>query len=252
MLTSDNEAIGAAKLVRRAAVGIGLRRRQLGSSRETAGRRASIAASASELPPQVANARLWSFQGGNPGEETARDADDQIPPAELGVLWRGYDTAIDVVRIYYLPVTGPVALTCVATWHSADARSQGRAARGAVEIGDPHRCAADLDGAAIPGSQSAPRGRWWWPRAAVCASATPQRRGGARRAGKGGAPLRRAAYRPLAGAARPSIFAPSSQLPLASQSRPAIDLATGSGGGPGVMGELAPPHRLADSRGGHA
>ena len=80
-----------------------------------------------------------------PGTPTTR-----IPPAELGVLWRGYDTAIDVVRIYYLPVTGPVALTCVATWHSADARSQGRAARGAVEIGDPHRCAADLDGAAIP------------------------------------------------------------------------------------------------------
>ena len=67
-----------------------------------------IAASASELPPEVADAVLC-FQGGNLMEETARDYDAKIPPTELGILRRGYDAAIDVVRRYYGTICGPVA-----------------------------------------------------------------------------------------------------------------------------------------------
>ncbi len=67
-----------------------------------------IAASASELPPEVADAVLC-YQGGNLMEETARDYDAKIPPTELGILQRGYDAAIEVVRRYYGTVNGPAA-----------------------------------------------------------------------------------------------------------------------------------------------
>ena len=42
-------------------------------------------------------------------EETARDHNVTIPPMELGILWRGYDAAIDVVGRYYGSTSGPVA-----------------------------------------------------------------------------------------------------------------------------------------------
>ena len=52
---------------------------------------------------------MLCFQGGNLMEETARDHDAKIPPAELGILRRGYDAAIDVVRRYYGSLNRPVA-----------------------------------------------------------------------------------------------------------------------------------------------
>jgi hypothetical protein len=67
-----------------------------------------IAASASELPPEVADAVLC-FQGGNLMEESARDHHAEISPTDLGRLRRGYDAAIHVVRRYYGPSFGPVA-----------------------------------------------------------------------------------------------------------------------------------------------
>jgi hypothetical protein len=69
-----------------------------------------IAASASELPPEVADAVLC-FQGGNLMEESARHYDAMISPTELGILRRGYDAAIDVVGRYYGSLNGPVAVS---------------------------------------------------------------------------------------------------------------------------------------------
>jgi hypothetical protein len=66
-----------------------------------------ITASASELPPEVADAVLC-YQGGNLLEDAARAQDAKIPPSDLGILRRGYEAAIDVVRSYYGSISGPV------------------------------------------------------------------------------------------------------------------------------------------------
>lgn len=67
-----------------------------------------IAASITELPPDVADAVLC-FQGGNLMEMNARSQGAMIPPTELGLLRRGYEAAVDVASGYYGASFGPVA-----------------------------------------------------------------------------------------------------------------------------------------------
>jgi hypothetical protein len=66
-----------------------------------------IVASASELPPEVADAVLC-FQAGNFFERVTHQLKIPLSPTDRGILWRGYDAAHDVIDDYYGPEWGPV------------------------------------------------------------------------------------------------------------------------------------------------